>query len=55
MIQNKDVNYHDSRAVTAVLSGNDRGLFSKDRLQKLKNHANNDALSLEVEETRDTM
>ena len=55
MIQDKDGNYHDSRTVTAVLSGNNSGLFSRERLEKLKHYTKNDALGREVEETRDTM
>ena len=36
MIQDKDGNYHDSRAVLTVLSGNNRGTFSREILEKLK-------------------
>ena len=39
MIQDKDGNYHNSRSVTDVLLGNNRGLFSRERLEKLKHYA----------------
>ena len=38
-----------------MLSGNNRGIFSRERLEKLKHYAKNDALGREVEETRDTV
>ena len=54
MIQDKDGNHHDSRVVAATISGNNRSLCSREKLEKLKHCAKNYALGREVEETRDT-
>ena len=38
-----------------MLSSNNRGLFSRERLEKLKYYGKNDAFGREAEETRDAI